>query len=339
MAARAGVSVSTVSHVLNETRPVRPATRNAVLAAVRDTGYVPNTIARSLVTSRTLTVGVAISAISNPYFTEVVQGIQAEAERHGYTLLLADTHDDTAREHRVARELYKRRVDGVLLAPSADPTDALRYLRRHAIPVVLVDRMLGRAFDEVGAENAEATAQLTQHLADAGHRRIALVAGRPGLATTRERIEGYRLGLQRSELRFESRLMISGGSDAAGGDEAVRRLLSLTAPPTALVIGNNHMTIGAMRALHNAGLAVPRDIALVAFDDFEWADLFSPRLTTIAQPCTELGAEAMRLLLTRLLDPAQPARSVRLSSRFVHRDSCGCSAAATLPPSPLSATW
>ncbi|MEW2261496.1 LacI family DNA-binding transcriptional regulator [Streptomyces sp. NPDC047853] len=331
VARSAGVSVATVSHVLNDTRPVRPHTRQAVLDAIEELGYTPNTLARSLVTSRTRSIGLAVSAISNPYFTEILQGVEAAALEHGYSLLIADPHDDPAHERKVAQLLHERRVDGMIVAPSADPRDLLSYLGRHRVPGVFLDRIVGipegtgaALFDQVCAESAEPTTRLVTHLAGLGHRRIGLVAGRPGLSTTRERITGYRHGLAAAGLPYDERLLVHGDSEAAGGERAAAALLSLAVPPTALVTANNAMTIGALRALRERGLAVPGDLALCCFDDFAWADLFSPRLTAVAQPSREIGARAVRLLLERLAAPERPARTVRLPCAFVHRTSCGC---------------
>jgi LacI family transcriptional regulator len=330
VARSAGVSVATVSHVLNETRPVLPHTRQAVLDAIEELGYTPNTLARSLVTSRTRSIGLAVSAISNPYFTEILQGVEAAALEQGYSLLIADPHDDPEHERKVVQLLHERRVDGLIVAPSADPRALLDYLGRHAVPTVLLDRVIGgradsaRLFDQVCTENTEPTARLVTHLAGLGHRRIGLVAGLPGLSTTGERITGYRQGLATAGLPLDDSLIVPGNSESAGAERATAALLSLAAPPTALVTANNAMTIGALRARRAQGLSVPDDIALCCFDDFAWADLFSPRLTAVAQPSRELGAEAVRVLLERLASPERAARTVRLPCAFVHRTSCGC---------------
>ncbi|WP_432053986.1 LacI family DNA-binding transcriptional regulator [Streptomyces sp. bgisy022] len=422
VARRAGVSVATVSHVLNGTRAVLPHTRRAVQDAVEALGYTRNTLARSLVTSRTRSIGLAVSAISNPYFTEILQGVEAAALEHGYSLLVADPHDDPAHELRAARLLHERRVDGVIVAPSPRPHALVDHLTRHGVPAVFLDRLVappskrapddaprhdgsprtdrsldgdgtglspdtpglpqeepgvpqegpalphGRAaaaqdgprldpdapapaqdgqpfdqdgqrpdrdgprpvaqdgppFDQVCAENTEPTARLVTHLAGLGHRRIAMVAGLPGLSTTDERIAGYRHGLAAAGLPFDERLLVHGDSESAGGERATAHLLASGVSPTALVTANNAMTIGALRALRTHGLTVPDDLALCCFDDFSWADLFSPRLTAIAQPSREMGIRAVEVLLDRLADPDAPARTVRLPCTFVHRSSCGC---------------
>ncbi|MFF9164518.1 LacI family DNA-binding transcriptional regulator [Streptomyces longwoodensis] len=336
VARHAGVSVATVSHVLNDTRPVLPQTRQAVLDAIEVLGYTPNTLARSLVTARTRSIGLAVSAISNPYFTEILQGVEASALEHGYGLLIADPHDDPEHERTVVQLLHERRVDGMIVAPSAEPSALLAYLTRHRVPAVLLDRTVDTAagasaevddaprFDQVCAENTGPMSRLVTHLAERGHRRIALVAGLPGLSTTAERISGYRLGLAAAGLPYDERLLVHGDSASEGAQRATAGLLSLAVPPTALVTGNNAMTIGALRALRDRGRSVPEDLALCCFDDFAWADLFSPRLTAIAQPSREIGAAAVRVLLERLDAPRRPARTVRLPCAFVHRTSCGC---------------
>ncbi|CAL9571227.1 Ribose operon repressor [Streptomyces sp. enrichment culture] len=324
VARRAGVSVATVSHVLNNTRPVRPATREAVRTAIEELGYTHNTLARSLVTSRTKSIGLVVSAISNPYFTEIFQGVEGGTLADGYSLLTADPHDTPEHELRTVRLLHERRVDGVIVAPSPEPAAMLDYLERAKLPAVFLDRLVGDGYDQVCAENEEPMARLVTHLADLGHSRIALIAGIPGLSTTTERLAGYREGLRRAGLPYAPELVVGGNSSAEGAEQAAHRLLARTEPPTALVTANNAMTIGALRALRTARRAVPDDMALACFDDFSWADLFTPRLTAIAQPSRDIGAAAVRLLLDRLADPDRAPRTLRLPCTFVHRGSCGC---------------
>jgi LacI family transcriptional regulator len=320
----AGVSIATVSHVLNGTRPVRPRTREQVLAAVRRANYTPNTVARSLATARTMTIGLALSAISNPYFSELLRAVEDTAMAAGYTMLLADPREEPEYELTVVSRLQNRRVDGMILAPSAEPEAALRFLAEHRMPTVLIDRLIDVPLDQVGSENIEPVAELVSHFADRGHRRIALLAGHPGLATTLERCEGYRLGLHRAGLADEPDLVGAGRSATEPARAAVHQLLALADPPTAIISGNNSMTIGALTALREAGIPVPAGMALAGFDDFPWANLFRPELTVIAQPCAQMGRRAVELLLERMADPSAPPRTVRLPPTFVHRESCGC---------------
>jgi LacI family transcriptional regulator len=333
VAKEAGVSITTVSHVLNGTRHVNEKTVQRVHAAIERTGYRPHSIARALAGARTQSIGLAISGISNPYFMDVVAAIEAEASQRGHTLLLADTHDEPEKELQMVQELVLRRVDGVLLAPSAGAQElALQHLSASAVPVVLLDRFLPVPIDQVGTENEEPTAELVEHLVGLGHRRIGLIAGLEGLSTTDERINGYRSGLQRSGLALDEELIAYGGSLHEPARAATHRLLDTENPPTALVAANNAMTIGVLHALRERRLEVPEDIALVAFDDLEWSDLFRPRLTVIRQPARDIGETAVRLLLSRLDDPDRDPQAIRLPASFVHRESCGCVEKGASPP-------
>jgi LacI family transcriptional regulator len=321
----AGVSVSTVSHVINETRPVRSSTRALVLAAVQETGYSHNSIARALARTHTKTIGLTVSVPTNAYFSDLVHAVDREAAHGGYTLLLSDSQDDPEEELRVVRALCERRVDGIILAVSPDPgLRAVRFAAERGVSVLLIDRMASEEFDQIGVENAEPTARLAGHLAELGHRRIGMVAGLDGLTTSRERVDGYRLGLHRAGLPYAPELLLTGSSLLEPARLALHRLLDLPRPPTALVVGNNLMTIGVMKGLHERGRRVPEDIALVSFDDFEWADVFHPRLTTIAQPIEQLGRTAVRLLISRMAEPGRPPVTLRLQPGFRHRESCGC---------------
>ncbi|NVZ70836.1 LacI family DNA-binding transcriptional regulator [Pseudomonas costantinii] len=323
VASRAGVSTSTVSHVLNGTRKVSPATVLAVQQAIQQLGYVPNTLARSLARSSTSTIGVAISSLSNHYFSETVHAIETECAKHGFMMLFVDTHDDPEQELRVITALHHRRVDGILLAPSPGSV-AREYLQANEIPAVLVDRMMDGPFDQVGVENTQSTQALVTHLIEHGHRRIGFIAGREGLGTTDERVAGYRAALQAAGLAFDPQLLVNGGSSSAPARAATVQLLALAAPPTAIMAANNLMTLGAMHALRDAQLEVPGQMALVGFDDFDWADFFVPRLTLIAQPVKELGALAVNLLLQRMATPAAPIQRVHLAPTLQYRNSCGC---------------
>lgn len=325
VAKRAGVSVTTVSHVLNGTRKVDPETERAVKAAMSEAGYTPNNLARALALSRTNTIGVAISAVSNHYFNDIVRAVENEAGQHGLMIFLSDTRDDAGHELRIVKALHERRVDGLILAPSADPEGkVLHYLEQNRLPVVLIDRLTSNNFDQVGVENTAPVAEIVRHLAGHGHTRIGFVGGRPGLSTSEERLAGYRLGLAQAGLAYEERHVASGQSEIEPARAAVHRLLALADAPTAIISGNNLMTIGVMRAFRDLALEVPRDIALVGFDDFDWADSFSPRLTVMDQPCEAIGTLAVQMLMERIREPDRPRRTVRLEPVMRVRHSCGC---------------
>lgn len=326
VARRAGVTKSTVSHVINRTRTVSPETVAAVEQAMAELAYVPNTLARSLARATTNTVGVAISSLANIYFNDIVVAVENACARLGLMVFLADTADDPAKELELVQALHRRRVDGIILAPSADPRQsAIKYLSENSVPCVLVDRLVCGDFDQVGVENTNAVKGLIDHLAWHGHRRIAMISNQAGLATAVERIEGYRLGLAANGIPWEDRLLELGSDDTAANIRATLRLLDLPDRPTAIVGGNNLSTIGAMHAIRERGLQIPRNIALAGFDDFEWAALFEPRLTVIAQPVKRIGEEAAAMLVDRIKKPDAAPRTLRLEPELVIRGSCGCS--------------
>jgi LacI family transcriptional regulator len=318
------VSVATVSHVLNGTRFVSDPTRERVERAVAALDYVGNPMAKSLRTGRTQTFGLVMSALMNPYFNDVVTSIEKSTVANGYTLLLADHRDEADLEYRAVANLCQRKVDGVLLQPSGEPSRSLELLEAQHVPTVFVDRFHQGygvdGYDFVGTENVEATKTVVRHLVDHGHRRIGMVCGRAGSSTTDERIAGYRLALAEAGLEFDSTLIQPGFSDEALAQSATNTLLALPDPPTALFSGNNRMTIGIMRALQAKGIVPPERIALGVFDDFPWADLFSPRLTCASQRSDQIGTTSVALLLRRIAEPDRAHEAVR----FTRRNSCGC---------------
>lgn len=322
VARRAGVSVSTVSHVVNRTRFVSPEKARLINDAIAAMGYQPNELARSLKGASTRSVGLAISAISNPYFTDIICAVEAECARLGLVVFLSDTQEDPERELAVVHAFHQRRVDGVILAPSGSPERAIGYLAEKKLPCVLIDRFADDRFDQIGVENETAMRALIDHVASFGHRRIGYIAGQPGLATTRERIEAFRASLQANGLEWQPRYVSPENVDTASATASTHAILSQPEPPTALVTGNNMTTIGAVRAIREKGLSIPRDLSLVGFDDFEWADCFEPRLTLLEQPCTEIGRQAAALLSERIAASDAAPRAVRLSATLKTRQSC-----------------
>jgi LacI family transcriptional regulator len=279
-----------------------------------------------LVTGGTRSLGVAISLVANPYFGELIQAIEHETSKSGYTLVLTDTHDEQSAEQSAVRTLRSRRVDGLILTPSPRATGTLLpELNQLGIPIVLVDRLtVSQDFDQVGPENVHATSALVQHLAELGHKRIGMVSGAEGLATTSERVLGYRLGLGRSGLIWDEALVQSGESAAEPAAAALGRLLDLPVPPTAVVAGNNVMLSGVLHEARKRDRKIGHDLAVVGYDDVEWADLLDPPVTTMAQPIAEIGRTAVKMLLGRIADPSRPPTTTRLQPILMHRKSCGC---------------
>lgn len=318
----AGVSATTVSHVINKTRRIEPETERAVLEAIETTGYLNDRVARSLRTGKTMTIGLAISAISNPYFADVVHAIERMVSANGHSLLLADTHDDPDHELRAVTDLLAHRPDGLLIAPSPDPHRALHRIAARGIPTVLIDRIVDDPedgpFDAVGVENTDPMAELVDHIVERGHRRIGLIAGKRGLQTAEERIAGFRLGLERHGLADQADAVAYGADDTGAALDA---LLARDDAPTAIIMGNNQITIDAMRRLAERELRIPDDLSIACFDDFPWADLFHPRLTAIRQPVDALGTKGVTMLFERMATPGLAARQVRLEPQLIVRDS------------------
>jgi LacI family transcriptional regulator len=320
VARKAGVAISTVSHVINGTRFVSEATKLAVEQAIVATGYIPNSLARSLARSRTNTIGIALSGTSNPYFMDLVYAIAAECTTRKWMTLLADTKEDPEVEEKSVRQLHQHRVDGIILATCGDENSrSLAYLEQNRLPTVLVDRLVSRRFNQVGVENKHAIKQLVEHLYNLGHRRIAMIAGRPHVATTFERVNAYKRTLRDHGLPVDEALIHDGSEDA----ESFQRLLALKRPPTAILAGNNRSMMRLMQYLHTAGLQVPRDIAVVGFDDFEWADFFHPRLTVIAQPMETIAKRAIALLAASVENPDLKRQTLHIKPKLVIRESCG----------------
>ncbi len=323
IARAAGVSTSTVSHVLNGTRWVSPELRQRVLAAADELRYEPDALARSLRARRSNTIGLLISDIANPFFTAVVRGIQDVVQARGYALLLSNSDEDPDKELGYLRVFTSRRVDGIILAPAGTAHPYLTDLARSGFPLVFLDREL----PELGVaaavlDNRAAAITVTGHLLQLGHRRIGLLAGRRGVIVTEDRIAGYRTALEQAGLEYQEELVTSGGSLGGEARRAAAQLLALRPRPTAMFMTNNTLAIGAMGAIRDAGLRVPEDISIASIDDVPWADVFEPRLTTLAQPTYELGRVAADLVLRRVAgDQDAASRRVVFPGHLITRAS------------------
>ncbi|WP_051580753.1 LacI family DNA-binding transcriptional regulator [Pseudonocardia acaciae] len=325
VAEAAGCSITTVSHVLNGTRTVAAETRRQVERAMAELGY-RRRVTRPGQMPRNLTaVGLTLSGVSNPYFSDLVQGVEQELARAGRVLVLTDTHDDPETEWRAVASLLAHRIEALVMAPTAGWAErAWPLLHERKVPFVLVDRMVPEDVDQVGVENEPGSCVLVEHLLRLGHRRIGMISGLSGLSTTSEREAGYRRAHRRRRATVDEALIVCGESSVDGGRRAMARLLERPMPPTAVFSGNNAMTVGALTTLERRGVRVPHDVAMVAFDDFEWSPLVRPRLTAAAQPCHAMGARAVQLLMRRLAEPDLPPSTVRIPASIEHRDSCGC---------------
>lgn len=324
VAALANVSTSTVSHVVNGTRHVNEQTRERVLKAIAETGYRQHSVARALRRSRTDIVGLVISDVGYPVLDQMVLGIEHRASLAGMTVLLVHSGDTPEQELASVIKLRDHRVDGVLLTPVAgsDPIipDALAAAE---VPLVLVDRPSAMRVDQVGVRNVEPMRELTTHLLELGHTRVAFVSRGGSVATLEQRRRGFDSALTEAGRQLDDGLVVS-VADGPAATAAVRALLESPRPPTAMVCASQRSAAHALEAVEDLGLRVPEDLALVTFDDFPLADLLRPRLTAAVQPSFEIGQEAVNLLLHRMAAPDSPLRSVSLEPELRHRESCGC---------------
>lgn len=321
----AGVSVSTVSHVVNGTRPVNPETRRVVLEAMDALGFQHRPVAGSLAAGSTLTIGLAMSLSVSPAMRELVDGIEEEASRRGLQLVLVDTHDAPEHEGRVVARLLAHHVDGLLIVPSEGWEDAaLRLLRERSVPYVVLDRLRDMRADQVGVENETAACALVEHLLAKTHRRVAFLGCRVGTPTELERLAGYREAHRRRDVPVRPELLATDVGDEDEARRALSAMLATTEPPSAVFTAGLAATMGGLRAARAAGLAVPAGLAMVCFDEVPWAGVAEPAMTVLAQPWFAIGARAVQMLIRRMNGPDIPVQTLRLAGEIVHRRSCGC---------------
>lgn len=321
--ARAGVSQATAARALGGYGHVSAAVHTRVKQAAVELGYVPNSVARALASGITHAVGLVVSDIENPFFSAVARGMSNVLDDSGHTLLLANSDEDLDRERVAIEALRARQVDSLVVVPSS--ASASPHLRAAAAdaPLVLLDRTIPRlAVDSVTVDNKGGARRAVEHLIEHGHRRIGLVSDEPDISTSAERLAGYRAALLGAGIAVDEHLISLGGPTPEEGYRAARRVLEAPDRPTALFTANNFMTLGAMRAMRDLDLKVPRDLSLVGFDDLEWTTLVDPPLTVVAQPATELGEAAARRVLARLAGADGRPRRVRLETKLIIRASC-----------------
>ena len=329
VAKRAGVSAMTVSRVINGKGYTSADTRARVEEAVEELGYVPNALARQLRSKRTKTIALVVSDISNPFFTTIARGVEDFFVDHGFSVMYCNTDEDEAEEEQYLLMLIERQVDGILLVPASSSGDSFRLLGHHHVPVVALDRRVAaRAVDSVLCDSEAGAHALVAHLLALGHRRIAVLTGRRSVSTSIDRVAGARRALGEAGLDLPDELVHWGGfnfgktNQADGFRMAKEMLASPGDRPTAVLCANNFIAFGAIRALREAGLAVPDDISVVAFDDLppEWVS--DPFLTVAAQPAYDIGNRAATRLLDHITGTRPPSgESVILPFELIIRRS------------------
>jgi len=319
----AEVSPSTVSHVLNNSRPVSEALARRVRSAATDLDYQPNVMARSLRLQSTATLGLVVPDTTNPFFAEVAQGAEETGFRHGYSVILGNARGDLAVELVQIGTLTSRHVDGLILIASTIKASHINEVVTRGVPVVIVDRkMLGVEADVVLSDHYDGALQATSHLLGLKHERIGYIGGPSELIPSQDRRRGYETALRRAGIEPDPALMREGDFQAETGFRCAGDLIQLADPPTAIFAANDMMAIGALRALRDLGKRVPEDISVVGFDDISFARLMSPPLTTVAQSVRHLGEVAVERLIAHIegRGPDRPEEIV-LPVRLVVRES------------------
>jgi LacI family transcriptional regulator len=327
VAARAGVSTSTVSRCLTGKRKLAADVEQRILEAVRELGYAPNRIARSLRVKRTNSFGMVIPDNSNPYFSDVVKGAEDAARAAGFVLLMFNSGEDRDRELDHLSTMQAFRCDGALLITAPEHPDPHQEqvrrtrLQRYAFPIVYLGRDPGFETDLVLADSFSASREAVSHLVQQGHRRVAVISVGPQTSSQRDRVAGYRQALGEAGIQPPEAYVQSVPLTVDNGFEAATRLLALPEPPTAIFATSNALTIGTVAAIEARGLRCPDDVSVVGYDSYPWQDVFHPRLSTVKQPAYQIGHRAAQLLIQRLNGERTEPERITLRSTLVTRES------------------
>jgi LacI family transcriptional regulator len=325
VAIKAGVSITTVSHVVNKTRFVSKELCERVYAAMEELNYRPNTLARSLRMGETKTIGLIIPDNSNPFFAELARIIEDIGFENGYSVILCNSDNIHEKEFAYINMLIAKQIDGVIFIAAGNNPEHLVELIKRNIPVVVIDRNIANAaVDVVLVDNEKGGFDVVNYLLGLGHKKIACISGPSKLTPSIGRVKGYRKALKQAGIPIRENYIISGDFRSPSGEAATLQLLRLPEPPTAIFACNDLMALGALRALRNAGLSVPQEISIIGFDDIDLADEITPPLTTVAQPIAELATSAVEILISRIQESTPRSETQRkvLNAWLVIRESC-----------------
>lgn len=320
----AGVSLGTVSHVLNRSAPVREPLRRRVEEAVQAAGYQPSALARGLRRDKTNMIGMVIPDVTNPFFPAVVRGAEDTAFANGYRLVLCNTDNDHSKELVHLNELRTYLPSGLIVIPSdfSDLTRQAESYQRSGAAVVCVDRLPRRWHgDSVTAANEQGAHAATRYLIQLGHRRIAAITGPLHLTNSEQRLRGFRRAMAEADLPIAPEYLQESSFDLAGGRSRALLLLRMLPRPTAIFGGNDMIAMGVLQAIRELGLRCPEDVSVMGFDDLDFAALINPPLASVLQPGYQLGATAARILLDRVHGDGGPARHIVLPTELRIRES------------------
>jgi DNA-binding LacI/PurR family transcriptional regulator len=325
VAEKAGVSIATVSRVINNNVNVNPETRLKVEQAIKLLKYKPNRIAKRLRNKNASSnlLGVLIPDIQNPFYVEVLRGIEDISYQNGYVLIVCNFSQDEKKEKLYIDALESESVDGLIAAPSTEENQKIINLVKSGMPIVCVDRgLIGVDVDLVLVENRNGAFAAVDHLAKKGYKRVAYISGIPKLPSSKQREKGYFDALTANGITADKDLVRYGDSSHESGVKLCEELLNLPEPPDAIFTGNNLITLGALETIHKKNLNIPKDIAIVGFDDMYWSISLNPPLTAVKQPAYEIGKRAAELLIQRIKDPSRPTVNMTLKTELMVRSSC-----------------
>jgi LacI family transcriptional regulator len=330
VAKRAGVAISTVSAVINRSAPASEAVIARVERAVAEIGYMPHGAAQTLRSGQSRIIGLIVPDIANPHFSRVARITQRACMTAGYMTFVYDTEEDSEHEMQILKMMRMQRVAGlILISTRSDAAHGARLMAEINVPTVLRGCFVeGVPFDIVTMDEVRAGHLATQHLLDLGHRRIAVFAGRKGVSTSEERLEGARLAFAERGLRFPQELVVPGDFSEPRAFESVHEVMSGPNPPSAIFTLSILMTVGVMRGIVDMGLTIPRDVSLAANDDFDWPEIMNPQPTTVVQPVAEMTEVAIAKLLDQIELGRQPTgRRLQFEPKLVVRGSSAPAAA------------
>jgi len=326
VADHAGVSRATASLVVRGSPHISKATREKVLKSMRELGYIYDRVAANLRSQRSSTIGLIITEIGNPFFSEMLVGVHQALDKEGYTVILGTTFDSSEKQDLLLSTMLEYRVGGVIMSPvPGSSQDMVERLKQWEIPVVVVARELpsGESFDYVGVDNATGARLAAEHLIKKGHRRIAFLGGDSNSSPWIGRHKGFCEALEQAGLEVEeSLLIIEAPATRQGGMNAIKQALQHSNPPTAAFCYNDVVAFGAMLGLKEAGIIPGRDFAIVGFDNIQEASLFSPPLTTVSTFPKLVGAYAADILHQRILGELNEPKRIILNPELVVRESC-----------------
>ena len=323
VAKQAGVSISTVSRVINNSKPVTDEVKQRVLEVIRRTGYIPNPLARSLVTKKSQLIGVIVPEVSDSFVNEMLDGIEEVAKMYDYEILLANTYSDKEQEMKSLNLLRAKQIEGIVMISNKIDNDHIEYINSLSIPATYISKT-AREYDinSVDISNKNATYDMTKYLIDKGHKEIAFImTSKDKTILQRERLSGYEKAIIENNLKLDEKLIRYAGIEYEDGYESMMELLDENIVPQAVFVTGDEAAIGAINALNDRGYSVPDDVSVAGFSDVKIARIYRPKLTTLHQPLYDIGAVAIRMVIKLINNESLDEKKVELPYRIIERES------------------